>query len=348
MKPVPNHDHLIRQPAHFAFKNELGYFARFKLTNRDIEMKKVRVLAILGARNHIDPKRIIYREMLDLAGLKAREITKLPLAKNETVSILRKGTTTFEVHLEEFFETSGAKIGDILEVHFATIVNQFGWVDLRIVDPEEHRTDLAIAQIEAETKANAKDPIWYMGAQLIENALRVTNPEDTKFYGSQSGSLSFWSYRSYNAREEIYIQWRWNSVGELYVEAVSNKYAWPKISNDGINHLLATGWSGPSEDSEDDLPNYFRTYEDVDVVKIAKELMAVFRDVYLVKRDWIWLFNPFHLVEELFKGQDDESFKFKDDAFYVGGQKHTFRRRCEMGVQLSEDILPPKWLRPWT
>jgi hypothetical protein len=328
-------------------ENSFGFFLQFKIGKWNFDNDKLRWLPIVHKKDASDEKKTFIRRMLDSAGLIPREITKLQLDETDEIEIRRDHAASFTVHLDGFLDYSDAKIGDTVELHFRVIDGVFEKVCLQIVDPNERKADVEFANIILQTVQNQKDPIWYMGTQLIEQALRVTNPEDTKFYGSQSGSLSFWSYRSYDAREEIYIQWRWNSVGELYVEAVSNKFAWPKISNDGINHLIATGWSGPSQDKEDDLPNYFRTYEEVDVAKVARELMAVFRDVYLVKRDWIWLFNPFHLVEELFKGQDDDSFKFKDDAFFVGGQKHTFRRRCEMGVQLSEDILPPKWLRPW-
>ena len=121
----------------------------------------------------------------------------------------------------------------------------------------------------------------------------------------------------------------------------------PKISVDGINHLLETGWSAPSDDDADDLPNYFRTYEDVDVAKVARELMAVLRDVYLVKRDWIWLWQPFEMVEALFQDKTEDDYRFKASAFFIYDQKQTYKRRCEMGVQLSEDILPPKWLTPF-
>ncbi|MEN9692365.1 MAG: hypothetical protein RLZZ330_9 [Actinomycetota bacterium] len=327
-------------------ETSFGYFARFKLTEWNLINDQVRVLYKPRRRDVVSPREAFYKRMLDAANLPQRETTELPLEAGETISIHRFGDWIFKVNLNGFLDYSEAEIGDILEIHFRVINGIFEKVELAIVDLEDRRVDINFADIVMQTALIQNDPIWRAGAALIEKALRLTNPEDPMFSGHQTGSLSFWSYRSYNAQEEIYVQWRWNSVGELYVEAVSNKYAWPKIPVDGINHLLETGWSGPSDDEEEDLPNYFRTYEEVDAKIIADELMKVFRDVYFIKRDWIWLFQPFHLVERLLSGRDEDDFRFKPDAFFIYDEEQTFKRRCEMGVQLSEDVIIPSHLRP--
>lgn len=345
--PGPPPRQLYVDPYERMHETAFGFFVQFKLGKWNFDNDKLRWLPMVHKKTAPESKKSFIRRMMDSAGLIPREITKLQLDETDEIEIRRDHAAAFTVHLDGFLEYSDAKVGDTLELHFRVIDGVFEKVCLQIVDPSKRESEIEFANIILQNVQIQNDPIWFMGAELIEKSLRLTNPEDKLFYGSKSGSLGFWSIRSYDAREEIYIQWRWNSVGELYVEAVSNKYAWPKISVDGINHLLATGWSGPSEDEEDDLPNYFRTYEDVDVAKVSRELMAVLRDVYLVKRDWIWLWQPFEMVEALFKGKTEDDYRFKASAFFIYDQKQTYKRRCEMGVQLSEDILPPSWLTPW-
>ena len=343
-KPIKK---IERLPRAKTYVNVLGYFLHFKITQVNLDHKKLRHIA--AARKISDPryKRSPNSAMLDKLGVSVGEIKSLNTSDGKQIRIKRHNLESFTLFLGEVLAEMSLEVGDILQVHFPNQKGELGEVSFKKVNLQERDFTIEFGEIVSHTFKNLKDPIWQIGSELIEKALRVTNPDDPEYYGSSSGCLSFWSYRSYNAREEIYIQWRWNSVGELYVEAVSNKYAWPKISVDGINHLLDNGWSGPREDSDDDLPNFFRTYEDVDVKKVAHHLMRVLRDVYLVKRDWIWLFNPFQLVEKLFEGKSEDDFQFKPEAFFIFDEKQTYKRRCEMGVQLSEDVLPPKWLRPW-
>lgn len=327
--------------------NYSGFFLRLKVSQVALDHKKLRYLAAARKISSATTSKSDVEKMLDAVGLVSGQISSLKYEADIEMKVKRHGSESFTIFASHFFDNNDVKVGDIVEVHFPIANKTYDRIQLKVVKPGQRSTDFEFGEIISQTFKHLKDPIWQVGSELIEKALRVTNPEDPTFYGSSSGSLNFWSYRSYNAREEIYIQWRWNSVGELYVEAVSNKYAWPKISVDGINHLLDSGWSGPRDDSDEDLPNFFRTYEDVDVKKVAHHLMKVLRDVYLVKRDWIWLFNPFYLVEKLFEGKSEDDFRFKPEAFFIFDEKQTYKRRCEMGVQLSKDVLPPKWLRPW-
>ena len=345
-KPYHQPRQLFQDPYERMHENSFGFFVHFKIGKWNFDNDMIRWIPIVHKKNAPENKKSLIRRMLDSAGLIPREVTILPLNENEQVKVRRDHVAAFSVQLDGFLTAVNAEIGDTLELHFRMINGEFEKVTLRMVNPEERDFDIDFADIVMQMALHQNDPIWEAGAALIEKALRATNPSDPTYYGSKSGSLSFWSYRSYDAREENYIQWRWNTVGELYVEAVSNKYAWPKISVDGINHLLENGWSSPSEDEEDDLPNFFRTYDEVDAKVIADDLMKVFRDVYFIKRDWIWLFQPFRLVEELFGGDTEDDFKFKPEAFFIYDKEQTFERRCEMGVQLSEDVLIPEHLRP--
>ena len=334
-----------RVPAVNIHENYFGFYVSVRLTQQAIDHRRIQHATGAHKISDVQPKTSSATKLLDLLGLVNGDLRVIHLDDKKQLRVKRHGLESFTVFVDEFFNEKEAKVGDKIEVHFRFINGEFSKATIRVVNKDDRDDDFEFAEIISSTQRNLQDPIWKAGAALIEKALRVTNPEDPLFYGHKSGSLSFWSYRSYNAREENYVQWRWNSVGELYIEACSNKYAWPKIPIDGVNHLLETGWSGPSEDEDDDLPNFFRTYEEVDAKKIADDIMKVFRDVYFIKRDWIWLFQPFRLVEELFDGETEDDFRFKPEAFHIYDKEQTYERRCEMGVQLSEDVLLPKGLQ---
>jgi hypothetical protein len=135
----------------------------------------------------------------------------------------------------------------------------------------------------------------------------------TKFLVEMSPAFTLVVGQGAAAEEsEVYVQAAKQDNGCILIEAVSDRFRKVPLSPDALNSLKELGWSEPSTDEDEELPNHFQVIEpeEIDYKAIAHHLTFVLQVVYQVNIHGWFTFGPIKLFRDLVSGKYGSEYAF--------------------------------------
>jgi len=149
---------------------------------------------------------------------------------------------TFEVNLGEFLTDIDATLFDEVRIHFKMAENQMVDVVVEVHEAWDKEIHKALNSILRTHDAEKYAEVWWLKLEwLIGRVLRVTHILcDKERY--RSATMDFAPHETFYDTD-VFVQWVWEDPETLELEAIGEKHATPKLSDEQIAKLENMGWN---------------------------------------------------------------------------------------------------------